>query len=66
MVTYYVALPFLRTENGGLAPGRAVECPHQAAANPAGRCNVPQGGECRSGGLPVAAEVLIWANSTTW
>jgi hypothetical protein len=32
MVTYYVALPFARLENGGLAPGQAVECPHSAAA----------------------------------
>lgn len=32
MVVYYVALPFVRTENGGLAPGQAVECPHQGAA----------------------------------
>jgi hypothetical protein len=28
---YYVALPFTHVE-GGLAPGQAVECPHQAAA----------------------------------
>jgi hypothetical protein len=32
MVTYYVALPFVRLENGGLVPGQAVECPHHAAA----------------------------------
>ncbi len=32
MVTYYVALPFVRLENGGLAPGRGVDCPHSAAA----------------------------------
>src|SRR5215468_11500602 len=32
MVTYYVALPFVRLENGGLAPGQAVECPHSSAA----------------------------------
>jgi hypothetical protein len=32
MVTYYVALPFVRLENGGLAPGQAVECPQAAAA----------------------------------
>ncbi len=32
MVTYYVALPFVRLENGGLAPGQAVDCPHSAAA----------------------------------
>jgi hypothetical protein len=32
MVVYYVALPFIRTESGGLAPGLAVECPHQAGA----------------------------------
>jgi hypothetical protein len=28
---YYVALPFVRLENGGLAPGEAVECPHSSA-----------------------------------
>jgi hypothetical protein len=32
MVTYYVALPFVRLENGSLAPGQAVECPHSSAA----------------------------------
>ena len=32
MVTYYVALPFTRVEDGGLAPGQAIECPHSAAA----------------------------------
>ncbi len=32
MVTYYVALPFVRRENGSMAPGQAVECPHSAAA----------------------------------
>lgn len=29
---YYVALPFTRTEEDGLAPGEAVECQHAAAA----------------------------------
>jgi hypothetical protein len=28
---YYVALPFQKIE-GGLAPGQAMECPHEAAA----------------------------------
>lgn len=32
MVTYYVALPFTRREDGGLAPGQAVDCPSLAAA----------------------------------
>jgi hypothetical protein len=32
MVTYYVALPFVRLENGAWAPGQAVECAHAAAA----------------------------------
>ena len=32
MVTYYVALPFVRSEDGGLAPGQAVECQHSTAA----------------------------------
>ena len=31
MVTYYVALPFTRREDGGLAPGQAVDCPSLAA-----------------------------------
>jgi hypothetical protein len=31
MVIYYVALPFTRVDEG-LAPGPAVECPHEAAA----------------------------------
>jgi hypothetical protein len=31
MVIYYTALPFVRLENGGLAPGDAVECPHSSA-----------------------------------
>lgn len=28
---YYAALPFVRLENGGLAPGEAVESPHSSA-----------------------------------
>jgi hypothetical protein len=31
MVIHYTALPFVRLENGGLAPGEAVECPHSSA-----------------------------------
>jgi hypothetical protein len=31
MVIYYTALPFVRLEDGGLAPGEAVECPHSSA-----------------------------------
>jgi hypothetical protein len=31
MVIYYLALPFVRLENGGLAPGEPVECPHSSA-----------------------------------
>jgi hypothetical protein len=30
-MVYYVALPFVHVD-GGLAPGEAVECPHEAAA----------------------------------
>jgi hypothetical protein len=30
--TYYVALPFVRDEEGSLVPGAAVECPSRAAA----------------------------------
>ena len=32
IVTYYVALPFTRLEDGGLGPGQAVDCPSLAAA----------------------------------
>ena len=31
MMIYYVALPFVRLENGGLVPGEAVDCPHSSA-----------------------------------
>jgi hypothetical protein len=31
MVIYYTALPFVRLENGSLAPGDAIECPHVSA-----------------------------------
>jgi hypothetical protein len=31
MVIYYTALPFVRLEDGALAPGEAVECPHSSA-----------------------------------
>jgi hypothetical protein len=31
MEIHYTALPFLRSENGGLVPGEAVECPHLSA-----------------------------------
>jgi hypothetical protein len=30
--TYYVVLPFIRLEDGGLAPGQAVDCPSLATA----------------------------------
>jgi hypothetical protein len=31
MMIHYVALPFVRLENGGLVPGEPVECPHSSA-----------------------------------
>ena len=31
MVIYYTALPFVRLEDGDLAPGEAVECLHSSA-----------------------------------
>jgi len=31
-VTYYVAMPFIRTDDGDLVPGEAVECPTASAA----------------------------------
>ena len=47
-VTYYVALPFVRLENGALAPGQAVECPHSAAAI---RRGVMSGSEMNTGAV---------------
>ena len=32
-VTYYVALPFIRTEDG-VAPGEAQEMPNEVGSNP--------------------------------
>jgi hypothetical protein len=32
ILTYYVALPFTRLADGGLAPGQAIDCPSLAAA----------------------------------
>jgi hypothetical protein len=32
MMVYYVAMPFMPAEGGGLAPGQAVECPSEGAA----------------------------------
>jgi hypothetical protein len=31
-ITYYVALPFLRADDGSTVPGEAVECPNAATA----------------------------------
>lgn len=31
MVIYYAALPFVRLEDGGLAPGEPIECSHSSA-----------------------------------
>ena len=31
MFIYFTALPFMRLENGSLAPGDAIECPHVSA-----------------------------------
>jgi hypothetical protein len=31
-MTYYVAMPFSRTDDGDLAPGEAIECPSHSAA----------------------------------
>jgi len=50
MVTYYVALPFVRLENGGLAPGQAVECPHSSAAIRRADA-MSQRDQCRSGSV---------------
>ena len=42
-VTYYVALPFVRTEEG-VAPGQAQEMPNEGAAIRAGRSDVAGSG----------------------
>ena len=44
-VTYYVALPFIRIEDGG-APGEAQECQSEAAAIRRGRRNVTRSCQC--------------------
>jgi hypothetical protein len=31
-ITYYVALPFLRADDGSAVPGAAIECPNAASA----------------------------------
>ena len=31
-MVYFVALPFTRVDEGGLAPGEAIECPSESAA----------------------------------
>lgn len=31
-ITYYVALPFLRADDGSTVPGEAIECPNAATA----------------------------------
>ena len=45
-VTYYVALPFMRTDDG-TAPGEAQECQSEAAAIRRGRRNVTRSCQCR-------------------
>jgi hypothetical protein len=32
VMVYFVALPFTRVDEGGLAPGEAIECPSDSAA----------------------------------
>ena len=36
-VTYFVAMPFVRTEEGDLVPGEAQECPSAVGAEAAAR-----------------------------
>jgi hypothetical protein len=52
MVIYYAALPFVRLENGGLAPGEAVECPHSSAV--IRRADAMSRNEANAGAVPVA------------
>jgi hypothetical protein len=33
-LTYYVALPFIRADDGAMVPGEAFECPNASACNP--------------------------------
>jgi hypothetical protein len=44
-VIYYVALPFVRTEDG-VAPGEAKECQSEPEANRRARSNVARPCEC--------------------
>ena len=61
--TYYVALPFIRTEDGA-APGEAQECQSEAAAirraegmsrDPAGRPNIKA-----PIGAGLGASAILW------
>jgi hypothetical protein len=50
---YYVALPFVRSENGGLVQGEAVECPHSSAVLRHADAMY------RSGAVPTLASIII-------
>jgi hypothetical protein len=52
MMIYYVALPFVRLENGGLVPGEAVECPHPSAV--IRRADAMYRNEANAGGVALA------------
>ena len=51
-VNYYVALPFIGTEDGA-APGKSQECQSEGTAIRAGRRNVT--GSCQRGGRCIQA-----------
>ena len=52
MVIYYAALPFVRLESGGLAPGEAVECPNSSAV--IGRADAMFRNEANAGAVALA------------
>ena len=58
-VTYYVALPFIRTEDG-TAPGEAQECKSEAAATGGGRRNVTRSCQCGGGRIQACGRSERW------
>ena len=49
---HYVAMPFVRLENGGLVPGEAVECPHSSVV--LGRADAMYRSEANAGAVALA------------
>jgi hypothetical protein len=60
---YYVALPFTAVEEGGLAPGEAVECPNPGAALRKAE-SLARAARTLGHSHSLARATLMWANST--